>query len=75
MTARLIEVWNKIDRLDGAGKARVANLAERDARHPVLVSAMTGEGIERARAGDRGTLGGDAGRRCACRSIRPTGRA
>ena len=44
---RLIEVWNKIDRLDGAGKARVANLAERDARHPVLVSAMTGEGIER----------------------------
>src|SRR6185312_6441160 len=39
---RLIEVWNKIDRLDGAGKARVANLAERDARHPVLVSAMTG---------------------------------
>jgi len=44
---RLIEVWNKIDRLDGAGKARVANLAERDARHPVLVSAMTGEGFER----------------------------
>jgi GTP-binding protein HflX len=44
---RLIEVWNKIDRLDGADKARVSNLAERDARHPVLVSAMTGEGIER----------------------------
>jgi GTP-binding protein HflX len=44
---RLIEVWNKIDRLDGAGKARVANLAERDARHPVPVSAATGEGIER----------------------------
>ena len=72
---RLIEVWNKIDRLDGAGKARVANLAERDARHPVLVSATTGEGIERLARGDRGALGGEPADAAACRSIRPTGRA
>jgi GTP-binding protein HflX len=45
---RLIEVWNKIDRLDTAGRSRLVNLAERQAagRHPILVSALTGEGIE-----------------------------
>jgi len=44
----LIEVWNKIDRLDPAGRARVQNLAERRpaAERPVLVSAATGEGID-----------------------------
>ena len=44
----LIEVWNKIDRLDKAERARLANLAERRpaAERPVLVSAATGEGIE-----------------------------
>jgi GTP-binding protein HflX len=44
----LIEVWNKIDRLDAAQHARLQNLAERqpaEAR-PVLVSAITGEGID-----------------------------
>jgi GTP-binding protein HflX len=44
----LIEVWNKIDRLDAEERARLRNLAERraeDAR-PVLVSAVTGEGID-----------------------------
>ncbi len=44
----LIEVWNKIDRLDADGRARVQNLAERrpaDER-PVLVSAATGEGLD-----------------------------
>ena len=44
----LIEVWNKIDRLDADQKARLRNLAERcpaDQR-PVLVSAITGEGID-----------------------------
>jgi GTP-binding protein HflX len=42
----LIEVWNKIDRLDAEERARLQNLAERrpaDER-PVLVSALTGEG-------------------------------
>ena len=44
----LIEVWNKIDRLDADERARVENLAERrpaDER-PALVSAITGEGID-----------------------------
>jgi GTP-binding protein HflX len=43
----LIEVWNKLDRLDADERARLKNLAERrpaDER-PVLVSALTGEGI------------------------------
>jgi GTP-binding protein HflX len=46
---RLIEVWNKIDRLDAEGRARLANLAERQPseRRPALVSAATGEGLER----------------------------
>jgi GTPase len=44
----LIEVWNKIDRLDAEARARVQNLAERrppDER-PVLVSAALGEGLD-----------------------------
>ncbi len=49
---RLIEVWNKIDRLDAEGRLRLFNLAERqDAeRRPVLVSALSGEGLERLTA-------------------------
>jgi len=45
---RLIEVWNKIDRLDPAERERLDNLASRDngGRRPVLVSALTGEGID-----------------------------
>ncbi|QJP12799.1 GTPase HflX [Starkeya sp. ORNL1] len=45
---RLIEVWNKIDRLDEAGRTRVFNVAERRTgdEHPVPVSALTGEGID-----------------------------
>jgi GTPase len=45
---RLIEVWNKIDRLDGAARTRLQNLAERRSpdEQPVLVSAITGEGRE-----------------------------
>jgi GTPase len=44
----LIEVWNKIDRLDGDHPAQLRNLAERRPadRRPVLVSAITGEGID-----------------------------
>jgi GTP-binding protein HflX len=43
----LIEVWNKIDRLDEAERTRLVNLAERQpaAQRPVLASATTGEGI------------------------------
>ena len=41
-------MWNKIDRLDADARARLRNLAERrpEAERPVLVSAMTGEGID-----------------------------
>jgi GTPase len=44
----LIEVWNKIDQLDADAGARLRNLAGRrpDAERPVLVSAITGEGID-----------------------------
>jgi len=43
----LIEVWNKIDRLDNAARERLANIVERrpPADRPALVSAATGEGI------------------------------
>ncbi len=42
----LIEVWNKIDRLDAAERSRLQNIADRriETERPVLVSAITGEG-------------------------------
>jgi GTP-binding protein HflX len=46
---RLIEVWNKIDRIDSIERARLENLAARhadDGHRPVLVSAVTGEGTD-----------------------------
>ena len=45
---RLIEVWNKIDLLDAEGRTRLKNLADRRPaeRRPVLVSALTGEGLD-----------------------------
>jgi GTP-binding protein HflX len=45
---RLIEVWNKIDRLDPAGRAGLFNLAERQPaeNRPVPISAITGEGVD-----------------------------
>jgi len=44
----LLEVWNKIDRLDVDAHARLQNLAERRPANnrPVLVSAVTGEGLD-----------------------------
>jgi GTP-binding protein HflX len=55
----LIEVWNKIDRLDAEGRARLKNLAERRpaAERPVLVSAATGEGIDALAAAIEARLG------------------
>jgi GTP-binding protein HflX len=46
---RLIEVWNKIDRLNADERTRIFNLAERqeNRRRPLLVSALSGEGIDR----------------------------
>jgi GTP-binding protein HflX len=45
---RLIEVWNKIDRLDAEGRTRLQNRAERKPadQRPVLVSALTGQGAD-----------------------------
>jgi GTP-binding protein HflX len=56
---RLIEVWNKIDRLDAEGRTRLFNLAERQPleRKPVAVSALTGEGIEKLEAAIEARLG------------------
>jgi GTP-binding protein HflX len=45
---RVIEVWNKIDRLDAESRLRIENIAARkpaDTR-PILVSALTGEGAD-----------------------------
>jgi GTP-binding protein HflX len=45
---RAIEVWNKIDKLDADGRARLENIAARkpaEAR-PILLSALTGEGTD-----------------------------
>ena len=48
----IIEVWNKIDRLDEAERSRLRNVAERrpPAQRAVLVSAATGEGMEKLSA-------------------------
>jgi GTP-binding protein HflX len=44
---RLVEVWNKIDRLGAPAREQLANVAERRAadERPVLASALTGEGL------------------------------
>jgi GTP-binding protein HflX len=44
----LLEVWNKIDRIDPCARERLANIAarRRPSDRPVLVSAITGEGLE-----------------------------
>jgi GTP-binding protein HflX len=44
----LIEVWNKIDRLEESDRSNLYNLAERKAsdQRPVLVSALNGEGLD-----------------------------
>jgi GTP-binding protein HflX len=41
----VMEVWNKIDRLPAQAREELANMAPRAAHRPVLVSAVTGEGI------------------------------
>ena len=49
--SRLVEAWNKIDRLGPAEREQVFNLAARsEAGHVVAVSAATGEGIAELKA-------------------------
>ena len=45
---RVVEVWNKIDRMNPDERVRIFNSAERQQRRrqPLPVSALTGEGIE-----------------------------
>jgi GTPase len=43
--SKVLEVWNKIDRLDDAHREAVRLDAERVGAKPVLVSAITGEGL------------------------------
>jgi len=45
---RLIEVWNKVDRLDADARAQMENIAARrdGNERPALVSAITGEGCD-----------------------------
>jgi GTP-binding protein HflX len=43
---RLLEVWNKIDRLPPSERERLVNLSLRQNPQPALVSALTGEGID-----------------------------
>jgi GTP-binding protein HflX len=47
-TSPVIEVWNKIDQLSADHRVSLRNLANRypAGRHPVLVSAISGEGTE-----------------------------
>ncbi|HET7679985.1 MAG TPA: GTPase HflX [Xanthobacteraceae bacterium] len=56
---RLVEIWNKIDRLTPERRSELANIAERrqGERKPVLVSAVTGEGLERLRAAIEAGIG------------------
>jgi GTP-binding protein HflX len=49
--SRLIEVWNKADLLPPDERERLLNAAERSERRPVLVSALTGEGMDQLLAG------------------------
>jgi len=46
--ARLVEVWNKIDRVDAGERERLLNTSQRQPaeRRAALVSAITGEGID-----------------------------
>jgi GTP-binding protein HflX len=56
---RLLEVWNKIDRLDSHQRVQISNFAERQQhrRHPLLVSALSGEGVDNLLAAMETRLG------------------
>jgi GTPase len=46
-TRRIIEVWNKADLLSGDDRERLAATSQRtgEERRPILISALTGDGI------------------------------
>jgi GTP-binding protein HflX len=47
--APILQVWNKADRLNEAERSEAAGAIARSDRAPVLISALTGEGIEALR--------------------------
>jgi GTP-binding protein HflX len=55
----LIEVWNKIDRLDADARMQLQNIADRRPaeQKPALVSAFTGEGLDDLAAAIEARLG------------------
>jgi GTP-binding protein HflX len=57
----LIEAWNKVDRLDADRKMELQNLAQRHPADelPILVSAVTGEGIDALDAAIEARLAAD----------------
>jgi GTP-binding protein HflX len=59
---RLLEVWNKIDRLDRDARDRMENAAHRMERRPVPVSALTGEGIDALKVAIEERLAGSRAR-------------
>jgi len=70
-SGRLIEVWNKIDRLSVEQRTRVENIAARkpaEAR-PILISALTGEGTDTFLAAVEARIG--AGRATLSLSLDP----
>jgi GTP-binding protein HflX len=44
--APVLEVWNKVDRLSREGRSEAERAMARSDRAPVLISALTGEGID-----------------------------
>ena len=59
--SRIIEVWNKADLLSEAERERLLAIAEHrpDEGRPVVVSALTGEGIDRLKAAIEQRLSGE----------------
>jgi GTP-binding protein HflX len=56
--APILEVWNKADRLDAAERTEAERAMARADRPPVLISALTGEGIEAMLAAIDARFGG-----------------
>jgi GTP-binding protein HflX len=54
----VLEVWNKADRLDASARTEAERALARAARPPVLISALTGEGIEAMLAAMDARFGG-----------------
>lgn len=55
----VVEVWNKVDLLSESARETVLSNARFEAQRPVLVSSVTGEGVQRLLAVIDGRLGQD----------------